>query len=131
MEIIELVIDRLGTLGFFVEESNKESLEYLIQKNKKSILNTIHNSVVPEGLTEVLVERVCGDFIESVDFSKISEQSKEEILENCLKSVKLGDSEVSYEVSAQEGFYDRIRNFIFSLRSFGEEEILCYRKLRW
>ena len=121
--MLELIAKRLKELGHETSANDKELLLFCKNKVENYIKNYCNLPAVPDGLTEIFIERVCGEFL----FSKLqSGVLNSDNLDNSeIKSISEGDVSVTFsEKSSAEKLIERL------LQS-GGGEIECYRKIRW
>lgn len=128
-ELFNLVVTRLGSLGYTVDTtSDKEvwTVHYAIKKTENEIKNFCNISEVPDGLVLAEVEMVCGNFLaEKLSTGDLASQMN---IDEALKSVQLGDTNVSLaDGDSAEG---KLKTLIGILLNHNED-LLCYRKLKW
>lgn len=123
---LERVIERLQTLGYETKETDAYSLEFCISKVENHICNLINDSSVPNGLEEIAIEMVCGEFLK---LSKGMGLLNSANFEQVAKSVKLGDTNITFadDASPEQKFEATID---YLLRGYNED-FLRYRKLVW
>ncbi len=124
---IKNVIMRLEKLDYkYDSEKDDLILKYITDKVEQEIMNRINQSEVPDELRFVLVERVCGEFLYSLRGSNILSDTQ---INAIVSSISEGDTSVSYDVSSSpEAKFDLL---ITCLRSYGNDEILRFRRLVW
>jgi len=128
-ELKDLVISRLGSLGYTVNpqsQADNWKVDYAIQKTQQEIKSYCNISTIPDELTLVEVEMICGNFL--LDKANTTDLASTLNLEDALASVTLGDTSVSF--SASDSADTKIKNLIGSLLNHSEE-LICYRKLKW
>lgn len=131
--MLEDVKQRLGSLGVLVssEPSNSDDviLEFTIDKITNRIKNKTNLSEMPEGLYEIAIDMVVGEFlflkksmgqlnIETIDFSPFTKQ------------VQDGDTNVTFAVEANSTPEAKFDAFINYLRH-DEVDFIKYRVLTW
>lgn len=121
--MLELITRRLGELGYETSTSDKELLLFSKNKVENYIKNYCNLPAVPDGLTEIFIDRVCGEFL----FSKFNSGNlnSENSGESEIKSISEGDVSVTF--SDKNGTEKLIERLLQS----GGGEINCYRKIRW
>lgn len=124
---IKDVIMRLERLGYkFNNEKDNPILKYITDKVEQEIMNRINQSEVPDELRFVLIERVCGEFLYSQRGSNMLTDNQ---IDAIISSISEGDTSVSYDVSSSpEAKFDLL---ITHLKSYGNDEILRFRRLVW
>ena len=101
------VIERLDTLGYAYDKDKDGMLiGILIASVGEHIKNRINDTEIPEGLDNVYVDMVCGEFLrqkKAVGQLNDIEQSK------AVESIKMGDVTVSLkEGSTPEQYFDSL-----------------------
>ena len=122
----ELFINRLETLGYVVSQVDFQLLDFVTKKVEKDIGNQCNTSTVPEGLAYVAVERMCGEFL----FTKHQCGTLTGFdFERAVKTVTMGDTSVTFADghTPEARFEEMVDRFLVT----GEEEISCYRKIKW
>ena len=100
-------------------------------KVKEYIKNITNLKVIPEGLEYVLIDRAIGEFLVFKKGTGTLELSNI-YLDAVFSSIQEGDTRVDlgYGKGTQTP-EQRLDNLINYLISYGEREILGYRRLRW
>ena len=127
--LIGPVLKRLDSLGYEANENDSFVIGFGIQKVENSIKNDCNVSEIPEGFSNIAVDMICGEILESLyhtgklDVGSIA-------LDGALASVTLGDATVSFDnsTSNNSGSFTALIN---SLKESGSGEFACYRSLRW
>lgn len=121
--MLDLIAKRLGELGCEVSQADSELLLFCKNKVENYIKNYCNLPAVPDGLFEIFVDRICGEFL----FLKLEsgQLDSESLGEIGIKSVTEGDISVSF--SGEGG----VRKLIEFLMNCGGGELICYRKIRW
>lgn len=125
---IETVLKRLVSFGLKLKEGDAWAISFCIQKVENHIKNSCNTLNIPNGLFNVAVDRVCGEYlfmlkhlgklaIEGLEFGTIT------------TSIKEGDTQVQFASGSSDD--ERITNFINYLITRGEGELVCYRKIKW
>ena len=125
---IEMVLNRLDSFGYEVKEEDAWMIGFEMQKVENHIKNECNISEIPEGLIQVAVDMVCGEFLlQLISLGKLNDIQ----ITQTLSSVKLGDTTVSYSTS---GAVDKVALFTGLMNDLihGKEgELVCYRKMHW
>ena len=127
-DITENVKEYIGSLGYGVLDSDLFLLNHNIETVKFYICNKTNRKEVPEGLKYIWINRSTAEFlnfklkmnqldIEGLNFSRIA------------KEIGEGDAKVVFENTATTG--DKFEVFLIGLQTYGEEEMLKYRRLVW
>lgn len=130
-EVIEEIYTLLLQCGYDVEENKEKDdalLYYITKEEKQKILNITHQDVFPEKLSHVLVKRIVGNLF----YIKIRSGQLE--LENldllgAVSSVDEGDTSVSFSQGVSD--LERADVFVDWMKSYGEDEIRCFRRIKW
>lgn len=120
-ELEGLIIGRLRQLGF---SGDIEHLDFLIAKAKQTILNMTNQCEVPRELRFVLIDMVVGEFL---SIKKAQGNLEDFDVEAALKTVKQGDTSVTYAVTS-----DSVAPFhaLLEMLTDRETEILGFRRVR-
>jgi len=121
----EDVIARLQSLGYTVVESDQYAIEFAIQKVTWTIRNECNVAEIPDGLHNIAVDMVCGEFLSMM---KGSGRLSEFDVENAIKSIKEGDTQVTYAVSDMANPLDWLINY---LMNYGKSQFITYRRFAW
>ena len=120
--MLQVIAKRLGELGYEYSQKDSELLLFCKNKVENYIKNYCNLPAVPDGLLEIFVDRVCGEFL----FSKFhAEKLKNENSENNIRSISEGDVSVTF---SDENYPEKL---IEKLINCGGGDINCYRKIRW
>lgn len=128
-QFIESVIKRLESLGYAVAPADAWAIAFSIQKVENHIKNSCNTALIPDGLTNIALDMVCGEFL----FAK--KQSGTLVgfdLEVAVKQVQAGDTNVTFALG--EGSCSpeqRLDSLLSFLMSRGEGDFTCYRKVKW
>jgi len=127
-KLIEAVLQRLVSFGHSPTKDDVFSIAFGIQKIRNHILNQINQEVVPDELFEVMVDMVCGEFLNGMYLCGKLDMDELDF-EGIVKSVTEGDTSVTFETSGQDE--DKFRKLIAWLMDGKGCDLLCYRKMRW
>ena len=127
-DIKEDVKKYLKSLGYDVVDSDLFLLDNSIQTVKYEIGNKTNQRKVPEGLKYVWINRSVAEFlnfklktnqldIPSLNFNRIA------------KEISEGKTKVVFDDSKTTG--DKFEVFLLDMSTYGENEILKYRRLVW
>nr|DAJ29966.1 MAG TPA: protein of unknown function (UPF0180) [Caudoviricetes sp.] len=127
-DIREDVKKYLKSLGYEVVDGDLFLLDNSIQTVKYYICNKTNQKKVPEGLKYVWLNRSAAEFlnfklkmnqldIPGLNFNRIA------------KEISEGETKVVFEDSKTTG--DKFEVFLSTLLTYGESEILKYRRLVW
>jgi hypothetical protein len=123
--MIEDVTKRLLSYGYTVTTDDSWVLNFIILKTENHIKNQCNTSVVPEGLHEVAVDMVVGEFMQG---KKSIGQLTGINLGAIVKSIQEGDSKVDFagELSPEQ----RLESLIAYLLH-GNINFATYRRIKW
>jgi hypothetical protein len=127
-DITENVKEYARSLGYEVLDSDLFILNHTIESMKSYICNKTNQKEVPEGLKYIWINRSTAEFlnfkfkmnqldIEGLNFKRIA------------KEIGEGDTKVVFENTATTG--DKFEVFLMGLQTYGEGEMLKYRRLVW
>lgn len=123
----EAVLKRLVSFGYNLEEDDGWLICFAMQKVENHIKNSCNTTDVPDGLFNVAVDMVCGEFL----FTK-KQTGQLEIadldFDGAFTSIKEGDTQVNFGGSSDEEKFDQMVNYLLH---HGEGDFVCYRKIRW
>jgi hypothetical protein len=121
----EDVITRLQSLGYTVVDGDRYAIEFAIQKVTWTIRNECNVAEIPDGLHNIAVDMVCGEFLSVM---KGSGRLPEFDVENAIKSIKEGDTQVTYAVSDMANPLNWLINY---LMNYGKSQFITYRRFVW
>lgn len=126
--VTEQVTNRLVSFGYIPTEEDVWVIAFTIQKAKNHILNEINHSIIPEGLVEIFVDMVCGEFLKTTyQTGKLNIESLD--LDGMIQSVSEGDTSVTFRA---EGSDESKLNGLLDWLIHGKgSDLLCYRRMRW
>ena len=123
----EAVLKRLVSFGYDLKEDDGFVICFAMQKVENHIKNSCNTTSVPDGLFNVAVDMVCGEFL----FTK-KQTGQLEIadldFDGAFTSIKEGDTQVNFGGSSDEEKFDQMVNYLLH---HGEGDFVCYRKIRW
>ena len=125
---VELVLKRLVSFGYDLKEDDGWMICFAMQKVENHIKNSCNTTSVPDGLFNVAVDMVCGEFL----FTK-KQTGKLELtdldLDGAIASISEGDTSVQFASGSSDE--DKFNSFLDYLLHNGEGDFVCYRKLKW
>ena len=125
--LIEEIKNRLTSLGYTVADEDDKSIEFLINKVEQNIKHWCNIDEVPDCLKYVVIERVCGEFLlEKASFNQLDET----LVNSLVKSTKIGDTEINYQVGATTPL-DILRSQCKNMTSYGLSDLKAHRRLAW
>lgn len=119
--IIDLTVKRLN--DWKITSIEAFELSFAVQSIIEHIKLKTNQSTVPEGLTFVAVDLICGEFLQKrMDTGNLPEFE----VSQALKSLKVGDTTTTFQKGGGNGI-DMLINALTSRKG----ELLSYRKLKW
>ena len=119
--------ERLAVLGYSATEVDDKSIKLLLKKVEQDILHFCNIDEIPECLAYVVIERVCGEFLlDKASFNQLDEN----LVGSLVKSTKIGDTEIDYQVGATTPL-DILRSQCKNMVSYGKSNLLTHRRLPW
>lgn len=129
MVSIDMVVKRLGYLGYTVNDGDYENIEFELQKTLNYVKNYCNISTIPEILDPRIIDRVCSDFLY---YRKNSGSLEGFNYDAVIKSIREGDTQIQYAVGQGEDTPEnRFDAFVKSLERGFDKWICPYRQLRW
>lgn len=126
--LTELVLKRLDSLGYTPSEDDAFCIGFSVQLVENSIKNDCNVTEVPEGLSNIAVDMVCGEVLGTLyRAGKLSLDNLD--LDGAIASVKVGDASVSFSNSTSDD--GKFTTLLALLQNGGRGEFACYRSLRW
>jgi hypothetical protein len=119
------VINRLGWMGYAVTEADEIGLTFAIYKVTNFIKNECNIHEIPDGLHEIAVDMICGEFLL---VKKGSGQLADFDETNAVKQISSGDTTVAYALSDKPVTFDSL---IDMLINGGRSQFAAYRRFAW
>lgn len=124
----EMVLKRLVSFGHFLKEDDSWELCFVMTKVENQIKNSCNTTSIPEGLSHVAVDMICGEFLMNRKNSGRLDLADLD-LTGAITSISEGDVSVSFDAdTTDEDKFNLLVNF---LMNNGKGDFVCYRKLRW
>lgn len=127
--MLEDVTARLASFGYTVTESDTWVLNFIIQKVENHIKNICNIDAIPEGLNNIIVDMVVGEFL-------LNKKSMGNLagfnLETAIKQIQEGDTSITYAIGDGDLTPEkRLDLLIDYLMNRGKNELLSYRCIKW
>ena len=122
------VLQRLVSLGYSLKEHDDWILCFAMQNVENRIKNSCNITSIPEGLFNVAVDMVCGEFLSTkkqtgqLDIGNLN-------LDGVITSISEGDTSIQFAQGASDE--ERFNQLLNHLIHKGEGEFVCYRKIKW
>ena len=124
----ETVVERLVSLGYTPTDEDTWMIAFSVQKTTNHVLNQINHKTIPEGLVEIVVDMICGEFLNSKFLSGQLDLTSLD-LDGMIQSVSQGDTSVSF--SAEGSDESKLKGLLSWLIHGKEGDLICYRKMQW
>lgn len=125
MITINDITNRLKSFGY-VEGNDTFALNFLIKKVENHIKHECNIDDVPDGLSQVWIDLVCGEFLAE---KKATGQLTDLQIEAVVKKIQDGDTTVEYSATTDANvIFDK---FINNLLNSYQSDFGRYRKLVW
>ena len=128
---VKMIVQRLLNFGLKLVESDNWIIMFCMNKAINHIKNSANISIIPNELYEIIVDRICGEFL----FNK--HKSNQLTLDNfdfdmAVKQLQEGDTTIQFAINeGSETDEQKLTSLINYLISYGEGDLICYRKLKW
>ena len=128
---VKMIVQRLLNFGLKLVESDNWIIMFCMNKAINHIKSSANISVIPNELYEIIVDRICGEFL----FNK--HKSNQLTLDNfdfdmAVKQLQEGDTTIQFAINeGSETDEQKLTSLINYLISYGEGDLICYRKLKW
>lgn len=129
-QFIELVLKRLDSLGYTIQDGDGWMIGFSILKVENHIKNSCNTNDIPDGLKITAIDMICGEFLFAMkQTGKLNEIFD---LEAAIKQVQTGDTNVTFAISDGTLTPEQRLNALLSyLMTKGEGDFVCYRKIKW
>lgn len=124
----ETVLERLVSFGYNSKEGDAWVICFSMQKIENYIKNYCNVASVPDGLFNIAVDMVCGDFLFTQKNTGNLELTDLD-LDGAISSIKEGDTQVNF--NGDESDSDKVDSLLNYFLNSGKGELVCYRKIRW
>lgn len=129
--MLEQVKERLQSFGYDLKENDEAILIFCIQKVENTIKNDCNVSSIPDGLVNIAVDMVVGEFLTTKKTFAPNDITGLD-LDLAVKQIQTGDTNTVFATG--EGSLtaeQRLNTFLSYLLTYGRDEFSCYRKIRW
>ena len=125
----ELVIDRLTQLGYTATEDDFPAIDFELNSVISYTLNYCNITTIPEIVEPKLIDRVCSQFLY---YKKNSGSLNGFNYDNVIKSIKEGDTTITYSVGQGEDTPEnRFDSFVKKLEQTYDKWITRHRCVKW
>ena len=126
--IVENVVERLVSFGYIPTDTDTWVIAYSVKGTINHVLNEINRQTVPDGLTEVVVDMICGEVLNAKFLSGQLDMVSLD-LDGIIQSVKEGDTQVNFSTEGSDEA--KLKNLLSWLMQGKGCDLLCYRRMRW
>lgn len=129
--MLERVKERLQSLGYTVKDSDDIAINFAMQKVENTIKNDCNVSAIPDGLMNIAIDMVVGEFLMSKK-TFAPDDLLNFNLDSAIKQIQEGDTNISFAVGeGSKTDEQRLDSFIDYLLNYGRDEFITYRRFRW
>lgn len=126
--VAETVVERLVSLGYTPTDEDTWAIAYTTKGTVNHVLNQINHKTIPEGLVEIVVDMICGEFLNAKFLSGQLDLTSLD-LDGMIQSVKQGDTQVNF--SAEGSDEAKLKGLLSWLMHGKKGDLICYRKMQW
>ena len=127
-DTVESVILRLVSFGYDPTDADAWMIAYSMKGTVNHVLNEINHVNIPKGLLEVVVDMICGEFLNAKVLSGQLELTELD-LDGMIQSVSEGDTSVTFSTEGSDEA--KLKGLLSWLIQGKGCDLLCYRKMRW
>lgn len=125
---VKAVLNRLTSLGYPPNEADAWEISFVMLDVENRIKNSCNTTSIPEGLFNIAVDMICGQFLMIRKNSGRLEISDLD-LSGAITSISEGDVSISFDAnSTDEQKFNQLINYLMTK---GEGDFICYRRLKW
>ncbi|KXB54487.1 hypothetical protein [Lachnoanaerobaculum saburreum] len=129
--MLERIKERLQSIGYAVKDSDDIAINFAMQKVENTIKNDCNISAIPDGLMNIAIDMVVGEFLMSKKTFAPNDLLNFN-LDSAIKQIQEGDTNISFAVGeGSKTDEQRLDNFIDYLLNYGRDEFITYRRFRW
>ena len=128
----EDIVKRLASLGYtFGELKDGWVIGFLIEKVTNLIKNETNQTEIPEGLYQIAVDMVCGEFLKAKKASGDLGGFVVDLNSAALKQKSQGDTSFTFAVDQINSAEERLEAVIVYLLNYGKPQLLRFRRFLW
>lgn len=129
--MLERIKERLQSIGYAVKDSDDIAINFAMQKVENTIKNDCNISAIPDGLMNIAIDMVVGEFLMSKKTFAPNDLLNFN-LDAAIKQIQEGDTNISFAVGeGSKTDEQRLDGFIDYLLNYGRDEFITYRRFRW
>lgn len=127
------IVELLAAIGYdTISDSDKIILNFAISKVESEIKNEINWKEIPQGLENVLICRVVGEFLLNKKTFTPSDLSMLDLSGGAVKQIQAGDTNFVFSVDeGGESASGRLSTFINYLLTYGADQFSAFQRIRW
>ena len=125
------IIKRLESLGYAFDPADDWVLNFIVDKVTNTIKNECNVIEIPDGLHQIAVDMVCGEFLMMKKGSGQLDGFEVDLDSAALKQIQEGDTSVSFAIEAVASPEKRLDALIYYLMDYGKSQFITYRRLKW
>lgn len=128
---VDALVERLGSFGYEVKESDGFSLTFCVEKVRTTIKNEINWPDVPEELEYIAVDMAAGEFLLAKKTFAPDDLANMD-LQAAVKQIQTGDTNTVFATGeGSQTAEQRLDTLITYLISYGKAEFASFRRMRW
>lgn len=129
--MLERIKERLQSVGYAVKDSDDIAINFAMQKVENTIKNDCNISAIPDGLMNIAIDMVVGEFLMSKKTFAPNDLLNFN-LDAAIKQIQEGDTNISFAVGeGSKTDEQRLDGFIDYLLNYGRDEFITYRRFKW
>lgn len=129
--MIEKVKERLASFGYTFKDGDEIILNFSIQKVKNAIMNECNVPEVPDGLENIAIDMVVGEFLLAKKTYSPDDLAGLD-LDMAVKQIQTGDTNITFSVGeGSQTPEQRLNAFMNYLLGYGKEQFSCFRCIKW
>ena len=129
--MLERIKERLQSIGYAVKDSDDITINFAMQKVENTIKNDCNISAIPDGLMNIAIDMVVGEFLMSKK-TFAPDDLLNFNLDSAIKQIQEGDTNISFAIGeGSKTDEQRLDSFIDYLLNYGRDEFITYRRFRW
>ena len=129
--MLDRIKERLQSLGYTVKDSDDIAINFAMQKVENTIKNDCNISAIPDGLMNIAIDMVVGEFLMSKKTFAPNDLPSLN-LEVAIKQIQEGDTNIAFAIGeGSKTDEQRLDSFINYLLSYGRGEFNTYRRFKW
>lgn len=123
---IDQIKTRLKQFGYEVSSFDLQIISHISKSVEKDVKGFCHVTIIPDELTEKVIDKICGEFLQLKRQTGTLECFDTEQL---VETVKMGDTSVTIKGKSGADLVDALIKQLVS--QLDERTMRCYRKVRW